>query len=155
MAPHHSRRSARVAAVGLLLSAILSLAASRVPGVAAAHVAPGFVTPATLVHVLTVRGTFHAATILRSKVSPMDVVIWFDGSEHYEGLSGGYRFDGASLRDPDGDTIAWRLRRQVASPPSPAGQSVSPVRIKAGPGVAAPGAAARASGLLLLCAHGV
>ena len=87
-----------------------------------------------------------------------NVVIWFDGSEHYGGLSGGYRFDGASLRDPDGDTIAWRRRRQVASSPSPAGQSVSPVRIKSEPGVAAAAAAAAAAharGLLLLCAHGV
>ena len=106
-------------------------------------------------------GTFHTATILRSKVSPMDVVIWFDGSEQYEGLGGGYTFDGASLRDPDGDAITWR-HRQVASSSTPAGQSVSPGRIKLEPVATAPEAVPpganvgpRASGLLLLCAHGV
>ena len=30
--------------------------------------------------------SFRAATILRSKASPSDVVIWFDGSDAYEGL---------------------------------------------------------------------
>ena len=99
-------------------------------------------------------GTFHTATILRSKVSPMDVVIWFDSSEQYEGLGGGYRFDGALLHDPDGDVIAWR---QVASFRSPAGQSVSPARIKlepAAPVQPAGAAAPNAGGLLLLCACG-
>ena len=54
--------------------------------------------------------SFRAATILRSKASPSDVVIWFDGSDAYEGLDGGYRYDGAVLRDPDGDAIEWRQR---------------------------------------------
>ena len=100
-------------------------------------------------------GTFHTATILRSKVSPMDVVIWFDGSEQYEGLGGGYRFDGALLHDPDGDVIAWR----VASSRSPAGQSVRPAMIKLEPGTTTPevtpraNAAPLAGGLLLLYAH--
>ena len=54
--------------------------------------------------------SFRAATILRSKASPSDVVIWFDGSDAYEGLDGGYRYDGAVLRDADGDAIEWRQR---------------------------------------------
>ena len=54
--------------------------------------------------------TFLAATILRSKASPSDVVIWFDGSTQYEGLDGGYTFDGTVLRDSDGEVIEWRAR---------------------------------------------
>ena len=51
-------------------------------------------------------GARRIATILRSRVIPQDVVIWY-GSDVYEGLDGGYRFDGIALRDPDGDTIAF------------------------------------------------
>ena len=56
--------------------------------------------------------TFRAATIFRSKVSPRDVVIWYDGSKEYEGLSGGYTFDSPALRDADGGAIRWRLKTE-------------------------------------------
>ena len=51
-------------------------------------------------------GTRRIATILRSRVIPQDVVIWY-GSDVYEGLDGGYTFDGTALRDPDGDNIEF------------------------------------------------
>ena len=54
--------------------------------------------------------TAHArsplSTILRSHANPRDVVLWY-GSDVYEGLDGGYTFDGAVLRDPDGDVIEF------------------------------------------------
>jgi hypothetical protein len=84
-------------------------------------------------------GAFRAATIFRSKASPSDVVIWYCGSQHYEGLSGGYTLNGTSLRDPDGDAVEWR----------PQG-----VAIKVEPAVAvahSTAAMGHASGLLLLC----
>ena len=80
-------------------------------------------------------GAFRTATILRSKAVPSDVVIWFDGSDVYEGLNGGYTYDGAVLRDPDSDAIKWRPR-------SPAGG----IKQEAGGAVAA----RPSSGLLLL-----
>ena len=51
-------------------------------------------------------GTMRPATILRSLLSPADVVIWYGGTE-YEGLDGGYTFEGGKLRDSDGDTITY------------------------------------------------
>ena len=50
--------------------------------------------------------TRRIATILRSHAVPQDVVIWYGGDE-YEGLDGGYTFDGTPLRDPDGENIAF------------------------------------------------
>ena len=58
-------------------------------------------------------GAFHPATIFRSKALPSNVVISFDGTREYEGLDGGYTFDGTSLQDPDGDAVEWRPQ-QVA-----------------------------------------
>ena len=79
-------------------------------------------------------GVFLAATILRSRASPRDVVIWYDGGQQHEGLDGGYTFDGTWLRDPDGDAIEWRQH----------------VTVKVEPGAAVPAAA----GLLTLLSAG-
>ena len=60
-------------------------------------------------------GAFRAVTIFRNKAAPSDVVIWFNDTEQYEGLSGGYTFNGTWLRDADGDAIQWRP--QPTAPP--------------------------------------
>ena len=70
-------------------------------------------------------GAFRTATILRSKAVPSDVVIWFDGGEVYEGLDGGYTFDGAVLRDPDSDAIKWRPRSPAVGIKQEAGLAVA------------------------------
>ena len=70
-------------------------------------------------------GTFRTATILRSKAVPSNVVIWFDGSEAYEGLDGGYTYDGAVLRDPDSDAIKWRPRPPTGGIKQEAGLAVA------------------------------